>query len=174
MKLNLSFFFSWIKILYVLLAQIQRMGMGYHFDHKQEYRRAWLHYAIACILLIIVIVINCVLLELNSSFEHVRSYLFDVLHTTSSMIIPTTLTILLGYVHKRFVLLNLLLRLFILCDVYFNPPKYIHFQLSFLYATIGIISYKEVNWIEQQLSTKNNQFGQSNSLVVNTIYWQIS
>lgn len=89
--------------------------MGTHFDHKQEYRRAWLFYAIACFLVIFAVVgfflHRSLLLKEPIIYSSIA---LAVLHMTPSLAILISFTIWLSNIHKRMVLMNLLLRFLIL------------------------------------------------------------
>ena len=88
-------------------SQVQSIGI--RFDHVQEYRRAWLSYGIASLTVIfmaaIIFVQNVELL-----FKNIIPFVANSLVISSSIIIPTSFTILLSNIHKRFVMLNWLLR----------------------------------------------------------------
>lgn len=81
--------------------------MGIHFDHKQEYRRAWAFYAIASVGIIFTAV---VIYGVDFELSRLSNDVANVFAAASTIMMPITFAIWLSNVHKRLVVLNLLLR----------------------------------------------------------------
>lgn len=103
LKVNFQIFFRQIR------------SMGIHLNHKQEHRLVWLYYAIASVAVLILTTMCYVFQDFYSKYNITSLKLIqivgsDVLQTSASIVISTSFTILLWNIHKRFVLLNSLLR----------------------------------------------------------------
>lgn len=108
----------------LLQTQIQCMGM--HLDHKQEYRRAWLCYVLACLIaLLCMVIISYAQQNFVISWEAICECTSYFLITLMSTISPMSFTISLCNIHKRFALLNFLLR-------YFSNFRHFNILLNFL------------------------------------------
>lgn len=93
-----------------ILPNTQIQGIGIHFDHRQECRRAWLYYAMASFAVIFVNVMASLTHDMNTSFESMCVHGFDLIQMVISVMIPTSFIMMLLMLHKRFALLNFLLR----------------------------------------------------------------
>lgn len=88
--------------------QIQCIGI--HYDHEQEYQRAWIYYVISSVAAIFTVLFSYTSHPFYMSLEAVCATVSNVIHMIITVMIPTSFTILLFNIHTRFVLLNLLLR----------------------------------------------------------------
>lgn len=93
---------------------MQRMGI--HFNHEEEYRWTWYYYAVASVFGIFIPAMVHVWQNIYKSndsplLEVLREFAIYILQVASSLIIPTSFTIILYNIHRRFILLNFFLRL---------------------------------------------------------------
>lgn len=112
---------------------------GIYFDHEEEYRQAWLHYAVASVTIGLVQIINHAWNNIDGKFDFrllgfLRAFAIDVLQVATSMMISTSFSIMLTNIHNRFTLLNSVLRYFFYSTFSFHP-----FVLVFLLMSCCIL-----------------------------------